>query len=1082
MSAPLSATGARLHFQNAASLATGSYNVPLTGTAGTANATTTLGLTVSAGPVPGFSLTTLSASELSVAPGSSGSIQFASTTYLGTDYDITPSVSGLPTGTTATVNPGVFYPGETVTVTVTAAANAPLVQNVLVKLTGTPSISTVNPASAGFYLDVMPPPGSLANSRTDFVATAGTPYVAVYDAAHSLIFASNPSWNRVDVVSNVTHKVVKSIPIRSPRGIDITQDNSVVWVQTGTQNYYAIDTTNFRVTQYALPTHTFGSAGVPLYNGTDRILALKDGTLFFDFNDSASSGAARIGVLDPRTSQLTVLSPVNISAWGIPVRSGDGSKVYAANDTYDTGIEVYDTATRSVTKIGSGTSYGSIGAVNSDGSRFIVAPLTGTPGVYTNTLSPLGTLPGSFEIGPGLVGGVIFSPDGSRIYINGVYNGKAVILTVDGTTLQVLGTAPAAFTDPVGTSGYDGTSAPFALDGAGVLLGIQNFGIGFEDPAFVQNYVPNVSGSNGSTEFIAVFGGPLAGGTTSSLLRTANLTPDVWFNQTRGTTTPPLGGSVSFTSPLSDTPGPVNVKFIFPDGMQWYYPQLFSYSTNPEYAITSGSSPDGGAPARVLGYGMPFDGSTGTVKVGGNPATITTKVGQYPPLSGEPYPSTILAYTFPAGNPGWSDLQVTSQIGSGTLPKSVFYAKSVKDYASSDTFTAVLLDSKRNQVYLAAGDHIDVFSTSSNQFVTSLTPASQGGTKKFVGMALTPDGSQLLVTDLLDGSLAVINPDNPSSTFSIPIVAPYSTSSTCTSGPLYVAAIAGNQAFVATGGLPAMGCSASGTLYIVNLQTHAVAQPSAYSQCGLYASGLSFPNAFSIDASSDGNYLVTGGTPYAGACMYSASTSTYTSLPTDYGFGIAISGDANVLFGGHTLSDIDSNRLGSFAQPIAYYGNSSGLSTELLYPRLNASGSMLYVAYPNWFEVLDVPHGSLRLRFALTETIQANPMPLAIDSGGRFVYLLTDKGLTVVDMGEALLSIGHISQPKTGPGGTVTLRGSGFDASVTATVGGVAATLTVVDENTATLTVPSAASGPEDIVLTRGDGTSYTLESGLTLP
>jgi IPT/TIG domain len=122
------------------------------------------------------------------------------------------------------------------------------------------------------------------------------------------------------------------------------------------------------------------------------------------------------------------------------------------------------------------------------------------------------------------------------------------------------------------------------------------------------------------------------------------------------------------------------------------------------------------------------------------------------------------------------------------------------------------------------------------------------------------------------------------------------------------------------------------------------------------------------------------------------------------------------------------------------------------------------------------------LRFSLTQTIQDTATPLAIDSGGRFVYLVTKKGLTVVDLGAAPLSIGHLSHQNASPGTQTTLRGSGFDSGTTATVGGVAAFVSVSDENTLTLTIPAAASGPQDIVLTRTDGEAYTLESGVILP
>ena len=79
------------------------------------------------------------------------------------------------------------------------------------------------------------------------------------------------------------------------------------------------------------------------------------------------------------------------------------------------------------------------------------------------------------------------------------------------------------------------------------------------------------------------------------------------------------------------------------------------------------------------------------------------------------------------------------------------------DYASSDTFTDVLYDEARKQVYLSADDHIDVLSISSGQFLTPLKPANLNGTSSFRGLALTPDGSLLLAANMTDGSLGVIN-------------------------------------------------------------------------------------------------------------------------------------------------------------------------------------------------------------------------------------------------------------------------------------------------------------------------------------
>ena len=237
----------------------------------------------------------------------------------------------------------------------------------------------------------------------------------------------------------------------------------------------------------------------------------------------------------------------------------------------------------------------------------------------------------------------------------------------------------------------------------------------------------------------------------------------------------------------------------------------------------------------------------------------------------------------------------------------------------------------------------------------------------------------------------------------------------------------------------------------------------------------------------DGNFVVIGdGTP----CVYSVPNNSFQQGTFPYGMlanSIAVSADGNVLGSSQILGDISANMLGSVAHPVPFYGSAlpgspSPPPNVLLRSRLNASGSLYYISFPNYFEIIDVPTARLRMRFSLTQMISNAAAPLAVDSGGRHVYLLTDKGLTVVDFGAAPVSIGHLSQQNPAPGAQVIVRGSGFDSSTTATVGGVAASVTVTDENTLTLTIPAAASGPQDIVLTRTPGETYTLENAVVLP
>jgi DNA-binding beta-propeller fold protein YncE len=144
------------------------------------------------------------------------------------------SISGLPAGTSASFNPATILPGQSGTVTITATSTAAPAQNAEIQVTGTP-LAPVSTSSITFLVDVAPKPGSLPNNRTDYLSTEATPYGAVYDPVHKLIFSSNNSWNRVDVISVATHALVKAIAIPDPHGIDMAIDNSRVWVATGSQ-------------------------------------------------------------------------------------------------------------------------------------------------------------------------------------------------------------------------------------------------------------------------------------------------------------------------------------------------------------------------------------------------------------------------------------------------------------------------------------------------------------------------------------------------------------------------------------------------------------------------------------------------------------------------------------------------------------------------------------------------------------------------------------------------------------------------------------------------------------------------------
>ena len=1063
--------GTRVQFSAGSALATGAVSIPFSGSLGTTNASGVISLTVPSTVPQNFYFLSPLSSELGVPIGGSGSISFSSSSNNGPtpeDFTVDLSVSGLPQGTAATITPATIMPGDSFTVTIRAAANAPVTQNATVTISGTPSANV--PAATGkFALDVTQPPGSLPGNRTDFVSTAGTPNAVVYDRPLDLIFASNPSWNRIDVLSNRTHQLLQSIPLRNPQALDVTQDGSTLWIGTNSQQVFAMDTTTFALTRYTLP----GFSGAPIWED-NQLLTLADGTLMLNVSPSAGSGIYANIVWTPGTNQLTVLPTTDY----LIQRSGDGTKAFAT--TYASGYTsvVYSVATKALTSlplIGQGYS---ILAVNQDGSRLV----GGDNGLYDGSAGLIGKLPTYLTNSTfAQYGTTVFSPDGTTLYqiaSDGGYG--SFIATIDVPTLSLKGIAPGLATLPNGVSETPVETTNISVDGSGMLIGTQTYGIGFEDSTFFQSFGTNTS-QPGPPVSLTPRAGSLSGGTVSVPYGYFNLTPDVWYGPNRGTAAVDTTNTLRITSPQGNQAGPVNLKYIYPDGAQVFTPQAFSYSTYPQYSVLSGASPDGGVPGRISGYGMPADASGGTLTVGGNSAAITTTVGQYPPYTGEAFPSTYLDYTIPAGNPGYADLAITTPIGSGMLPKAVFYAKSVADYGSSDTFTDVLYDPSRLQVYLSGNDHIDVFSLASKQWLTPLKPATVGSNAQFRGLALTPDGSQLLAVNFLDGSLGIINPDSPSQTFAIAIPGSTSSSGTCATGPTSVAALAGGQAFVATG-LPTGigGCPYNDALFIANLQTRTVGKATSCSGDGSVN-----------ESSTDGTLSIVAG-EQGGICLYVAASNSFITTKTaaiNY-YGVSIAGDGNLASVGNAFLDASGNMLGSLSRPVVLFKGLTATpyplnnypANSLQRPRLNAAGSLYYWAYPTYFEIFDVPTATLRLRFSLAETVQNVETPIAIDSGGRQVFLITNAGLTVVDLGSAPLSIGHLSSSIASTGTKVKIRGSGFQTGITATLGGQPAAVDLTDENTLSITIPTLISGLKDLTLANPDGSTYVMHSALTVP
>lgn len=1071
-------SGASLILQTTATLAAGNYILTLSAAAGTATTALNVTATVPTYAPPSFFFPTPLFTELGVPIGGSAQMMFStivnSSQGQTPDYTVQLSLSGIPAGTTATVTPTEITPGQSVTVAVTASNNAPTSQNVTATLTGTPSTSAVSPASIKFLVDVSSPPGSLPNNRTDYFSTEGTPYAAVYDSAHGLIFVSNPSWNRIDVISSTTHAEVSQIPIRDPRGIDITQDNSTVWVATGSRQVFALNTSSFAVTRYLLPAGNIG-----YWEGT-LLLALADGTLMIPVNTGPYTEATDLAIWNPANNALT-FPRAGIGSDAL-YRSGNGERVYFIDSSSGGQHFYYDVPTKTFSNPFSVGEYAIAAAVNEDGTRLYMCDAVNGPALYDGNFNLIGPVPACGFGGTGFFeGGSVFSADNRYLYQEGTFgNGLAVIYQIDPNTANILSMAPALPMIPILTelSQIFYLPTPFAVDNTGMVLGIEDFGIAFDDSTYTQNFSPSQPGSPYFMQHMAPYFGPLSGGTASGGFGNAfSLTPDVWYGSNRGTVQN-SSGELTITSPSASASGPVNIKMLFADGSEVFNPLFFSYGSDLQYSMISGAPPQGNVAGYVAGYGLPGDNISGTLTVSGTPATLQPPGSNGLLFAGTPFPNKILSYTVPPGGPGFGDIVLSTADGTSTLPKAMYYAQSVNDYPSSDVFTAVLYDATRRQVYLSAGDHIDVFSLSSNQFLSPLTPPSvQGSAKQFAGLALTPDGSMLLAGDVADASLAALNPDNPSQSFAIPVL-PVSTNG-CNYGPFYIAPTSNNKAFVIANAFLSTSCISLPSLYMADLVARTAGKPPASGNCTLSFTG--FPG--NVSATQDGTKVAIGGSgDYGGFCVYDVASNSYTSNGV-YVEGAAFSGDGNVAAANLVFADSSANTIGRIAQPIALYsGQIVGQQSILPHPQFNGAGSLYYLAYPTYVEIIDVLHSTLRMRFSLSETVSSSiPAPIAVDPDGRYMFLITNKGLTVVDLGQAPLSIGWLNQTSATPGSQVVIRGSGFDSSTTVTIGGQAAAAFVTDADTMTVTIPSVSPGPTTISVTNSTGVQYSMPGLLTI-
>ncbi len=1040
------------------------------------------------GSQPNFSIS-LSPESESIDQGQSGTVTVSVHPVNGFDQSVSVSVTGLPTG--VTLNPAspftISSSGQSVTLTV---SNTATLGSSTISFDASSGALT---SSAQASISVTQGPPGLPDDRTTFVRTDDTPLAVVYDSVHQQIFASALHLNCVDVISLATQQVVQCIPVSGALGLSLSTDGTKILVGTQVGVVAWIDTSSLQVVETdlipQLPQSGTVEAGMTYVPPAQAYQAANGNVLLFSnwgymnlYSDEFQGASAVEWNPVAGTSELRNDS----GGGGVISTSTDHTKILVAGGN----LTLYDSTSDTFVAAPSDTAL-QFATINPAGSQFAV--VGGTPLVrfFNPSMQEIGSINIPSCCGPGPQIGV-YSSDSSYFYL--VYvaqsSGVPLLLTIDATSFQILGEAPAYSSQVAYISAPPIVGYPQGADTTGLVFEMADHGVAIADATDYRDFTnAQVVG-----DFIVATPaeGPINQSTTTQFT-TADFSslPDVFFSNQTGLN-PILNGpgQLTATAPTMSAPGPVNVKAVQANGVMAFMPQGFTYGSVPiQYGLLAAST-KGGVAANLFGYGYSIDQQDPNIQVeiGTSEASVQSK-SSFPSQVYYPFPLQNLVVTVPQGSPGEQNITVTSSAGTAVSSNAFHYLQSVTDYPSTDSFLYVLYDASRNQLYLSAGDHIDVFSLTTNSFTSPITIPSVGGSRLILGLTLTPDSTRLLAANQSDMSVAIVNPDDPASgavAVSLPL-----TGLPGNPGPFQIATTSTNQAFVTVtvGNALSGGSSSIYDIDLSSLQVTTVSLP--------VGATLDLNNDY-IQGSTDGTTVVeaTSNNSAGPSLSWQAASNTWQLHLVEGQFwsDVAISADGTVMAANSDPS------LSGF--PFPYLLDSRlNLTAQVNFPefqslpegpslQLEQTGALLYAVNPTGVDIINAQTGLLLERVLLTEQILSGPYlvlqtpskVMAISPTGNQIFLLTTAGLTVVELDSVPLAIGSIS-PASGPAGTVvTIRGSGFVNKTAAAIDGIPVSVSFIDLSTLRVTIPDGLrTGPAQLKLSNPGGSRFVRDAAIVV-
>ena len=767
-------------------------------------------------PSPDFSLS-VAPTKAYLQTGTSTAVSLSASGSNGFSSSVAVTVSGLPAGVTVSPSTVTVKPGTPQPVTLSASASA-AIANATVTFTGTSgalshsvqaTLAVIQPITSNT------PPFRMRYVRTD----ASTLYMAwensawiIYNPPTNRFFVTDPDGNRVYALDAATETVVGSIPVPGAFGIDDTPDHTALYVGTRIGDVYAINPATMSVTKRYLASQ-IGPYGFLAHS----VRVMADGRLALLGGEAGMLGTA-FAIWNPVDNSLSLYTTMrNESTYsskpntvvcgplediGIFTRTPDRTKVVITSaDSDGTLCEVDESGANQYAQPddpGAGLIIWHL-AISPDGSRILLpyGP-TGTNQVVVldaNTLAQLSLINVAGDTSSATM--LFIGPDSKTLYMpfsfstndaGGIANS---VLAYDISTGQLVGWIPDIYAQPYFSGAVKARGPTYgpqfqAMDGTGLLAGPMEEGVGFLDITALQ------TGTVG-TQFTTGGGlpdpgtGPISGGTQTSWsawpAQQVSLT-SVYFGSLPATSvstsisnTAPLGAVINATTPPGAR-GPADVYALSTDGGVDYIPEGFSYGPTI-LQVTPNEATAGGGTGFIYGYGFgpPTQSSSSsipaglTVTIGGKPAKVTAFTSNAYGIGSPPFALQAFSYTIPSGTAGTSaDVSVTSSSGTATLRNGMTYLPAVQKYPLAGSALAQgIYDPYTDLYYFTDATQIRVFSKTNGQWLPPITLPPADNPQRLWGIALSPDGSEMAVTDLTGQAIYVLSLSAPSNIQKFPL-------------------------------------------------------------------------------------------------------------------------------------------------------------------------------------------------------------------------------------------------------------------------------------------------------------------------